>query len=786
MTMKNKTPILPEDLENTLERYYTAPEPDPEFSARLDHELRSKLLRQETKKMFGRKSRVSPRLAWGMGLIILALLVGLVAASPTLVAAMRRLLGYIPGVGVVEQGVPMRVLAEPVSQTRDDVTVTVSEAVLSVDKTVLVFTVENIPWEKLSHEEDKPGCFASPEIHLPDGTKFQIDSGGGSGWGSGYERRFTYPPFPAGVNEATFLVPCIQDSLPGALPEDWELPLRFVPAPPEMTIFPVQEATPVPATASTEAAETNPILISNVIDTGDSFILSGSFNPSAPAGTGEWYVQPSGWGLVLTDATGQEIPYEYPEDINLPMPSEMHAETWAVEIDKNFTAPLTINYSATYVLMDSQSSYAFDFDTGPNPQVGQTWALNKEIQMGEHVFTLGSINMRPGHSGDSGYEFEFFSADGSVISVTVNIEGYVPQAAGGGGGGGGGGGESGQVSSFRTSIYFAQPPTGLLNIVLSGLQVRGETNTWSLDWTPDSYQDDFTPSPPEADACLSATALQQALTDPQPLPAALTGKLIVYGRIVDDGQDPSPENYGVFVVGLDGNGRQALGPGVWPALSPDGTRAAYAWSDGLYITDLSSGQSYHIPNTNDSDYGPRWSPNGSRIAFVRSEDVNLYSINIDGSGLQKETDANELEQLIGWSADGDSLYFGAMTQDGYLLKKKDLGSGTVRDLFSISSKGLSAAISPDEKWIASIGKLAGDLHNGVYLSRLDGSEHRLLASLDHWGASNPTWSADGQWLLLNIVYLEQSLPEEIPVVVNVETCKIYPLPLRGSVFDWKE
>jgi len=61
-----------------------------------------------------------------------------------------------------------------------------------------------------------------------------------------------------------------------------------------------------------------------------------------------------------------------------------------------------------------------------------------------------------------------------------------------------------------------------------------------------------------------------------------------------------------------------------------------------------------------------------------------------------------------------------------------------------------------------------------------------LASLDHWGASNPIWSADGQWLLLNIVYLEQTLSEEIPVAVNVETCKIYPLPLRGSVFDWKE
>ena len=89
--MKNKPPVLPEDLENTLDQYYAAPEPNPEFSARLDHELRSKLLRQETQKMFGKKSRLSPRLAWGVGLMIVILLVGLVAGSPTLVAAMRRL-----------------------------------------------------------------------------------------------------------------------------------------------------------------------------------------------------------------------------------------------------------------------------------------------------------------------------------------------------------------------------------------------------------------------------------------------------------------------------------------------------------------------------------------------------------------------------------------------------------------------------------------------------------------------------------------------------------------------
>ena len=94
---------------------------------------------------------------------------------------MKHLFGCVPGVGWVKQTVPLRVLAEPFSQTRDSVTSTVTEAALSVDKTVVVFKVENIPWGKFSHAETNPGCFDETEVHFPDGTKYQVDSGCGNG-----------------------------------------------------------------------------------------------------------------------------------------------------------------------------------------------------------------------------------------------------------------------------------------------------------------------------------------------------------------------------------------------------------------------------------------------------------------------------------------------------------------------------------------------------------------------------------------------------------------------------
>ena len=59
--------------------------------------------------------------------------------------AIGRSLGYIPGVGLVEQGASIRVLAEPVSLTRDGITLTVEKAFLTADKTTLTYSVDGIP-----------------------------------------------------------------------------------------------------------------------------------------------------------------------------------------------------------------------------------------------------------------------------------------------------------------------------------------------------------------------------------------------------------------------------------------------------------------------------------------------------------------------------------------------------------------------------------------------------------------------------------------------------------------
>ena len=431
----------------------------PKIAARLDE-----------RKSLMKTLQLRPALAVLLALIILLALSGVAYA-------IGNMLGYyIPGVGIVEQGAPLRVLAEPVSVTRDGITITVKNAVVSSDKTTVVFTVENIPLDKLSPIGARQ-CPQGAGLHLSDGTSLQINGGEGDSSGSGTtDWRLMYAPVPANVNNATLLIPCLQDAAPGVLPENWELPLHFIPAPPNMTVMPVIEITQSSAAVSgSGTAVPNPLSITKVIDKGDRYILIGEFNPPVPSQAGDDWS--SAGSIKLSDANGQEIAYDVPQDIQLPSPKSPKTDVWSIEFSKGFAPPLYITYSNLYTLhAPSQETVEFEFDAGTNPQEGQIWQLNKEIRLAGHQFTLVSISVSPINF----YSFQFTSSDNKISSVDIAIPGYTSD--------GGGQDTCGCIqpppASWGESLGYKEMPKGKLKVVLSNLWIFGETKDWTLEWRP--------------------------------------------------------------------------------------------------------------------------------------------------------------------------------------------------------------------------------------------------------------------------------------------------------------
>jgi hypothetical protein len=402
-------------------------------------------------------------------LMILFVLLALVVLSGA-AYAIGRSLGYIPGVGIVEQGAAIRVLAKPVSVTREGITVTVTEATLTSDKTVLTYTIENVPWDAISHQEDVAGCYGQANIRLPNGSLLVPQRGGGGMDDRGrWEGRMVYGAFSTEFNEAEFLLDCIPETLPGKAPENWKLNLRFVPAPPDLTIVPVVDI-PTPAAppqANGESSSPEGLVLEKVIETESGYILIGKFRSNGLPANAQ-ALGFSQWPRV-TDANGHELPYRPASDVDL-VSTTVGEFPWTLEIvGKNQAWPLNIRLEA----VDAQAfdlAAQFSFDAGQNPQPGQEWVLNQDV-------TLGNFTVRVNKASFTGvgYTFEMTTSP-DVHTVSLDILNTSSLSGSGGGDGQG---------LLTASVDFDQPPTGILNILLSApvLTVRGN---WSLQWQPEN------------------------------------------------------------------------------------------------------------------------------------------------------------------------------------------------------------------------------------------------------------------------------------------------------------
>jgi hypothetical protein len=753
------------ELEDQIRAALAAPDPPPAFVRRLQDHLIAQAAAPQQARPVPRM-----RLAWAWifaGLLILAL-AGFAVGPANLVAAMQRLLGYIPGIGLVVDGEGLRFLAEPVSMTRDGITLTVTQVILDSEQTIVIYTADGIPPQAYPANEEATFCPNDPRLRLPDGILLTAGSGIGGGWGSGFESRMIFPALPADADQAVFELPCLMDTAPGAAPQDWELPLRFVPAPPELTIVPVIDVTPEPGTAAlSESSADMGLFLEQVIELEDSYILIGTFR-QGEALPGAMVMGPSTWPEITT-ASGLAWAFKLAADIQEPS-TDMGTFPWAYQIGKGFAAPLTIRIEA--VDAEFPAAVTFALDVGPDPQPGQEWILNQELEVAGHTLTLMSAVLNDGER-ENGYEF-FFRSNPEVSGVSVEDPTH-PTVGGYGGG---------SLGEFSAGLVYDGPvPTGRLTYRITHLTAR-HAGPWTLEWSPPASSPSATPLAIPS-ACLTLETWQQAAANPAPLPEGLGGRLIAYGRIVDDGQPLSPDNAGVFLVDLDGGNRRPLGPGTWPALTQDGRRAAYGWTDGLHVVDLDRGQDSIVPGTLPSDYGPRWSPDGTQLAFVRVEDLNLYRVDPDGSALRQLTDGPEYELLLGWLPDGTALYYAVPGPDGLTLRFLDLVNGVTTEGLVLNAKGASAAISPDGERIAFIERLPGSMDIGLYLARLDGTQRQLVAQLGHWGLSNPIWSPDGDWLMVS--FQDADLPDAATATALLDpmTCQVIPLDgIDGTVQGW--
>ncbi|MCI0635137.1 MAG: hypothetical protein L0206_14690 [Actinobacteria bacterium] len=185
-----------------------------------------------------------------------------------------------------------------------------------------------------------------------------------------------------------------------------------------------------------------------------------------------------------------------------------------------------------------------------------------------------------------------------------------------------------------------------------------------------------------------------------------------------------------------------------PTWSPDGTQIAFAGSPGgpfgIYVLDLSTGETALIPGTDEIDVGdPTWSPDGTRIAFeawdgTQPEQWDIYSMRLDGTGLTNLTNTpNEWETSPAWSWANDRIaYVQSGPAEGELVSMASDGSDRMT-VYSGEWIPSSPAWSPDGTLIAL------PLDTGqVYTVKADGSSATGTGLEPVTGAlGEPAWQA---------------------------------------------
>jgi dipeptidyl aminopeptidase/acylaminoacyl peptidase len=181
-----------------------------------------------------------------------------------------------------------------------------------------------------------------------------------------------------------------------------------------------------------------------------------------------------------------------------------------------------------------------------------------------------------------------------------------------------------------------------------------------------------------------------------------------------------------------------------PRIAPHGRSAAYVswrlereendYASAIWLVPLDgSGKPRRLTKGEKQDGSPRWSPDGSRLAFVSNRETKakqLYVLPLGGGDPQRLTDLDEDVTEVVWSPDGARIAFSSRVRDKAYEEDDDRKRGPRR--FERLQYKLD-----DEGWI-------GDRRRHLFTVAADGSEEPKQLTDGDFEDATPSWSPDGR------------------------------------------
>ena len=492
------------DFTESLDKYCKAPEPRQVFLSRLEQQLLkrqtvlldrphpvrdvSRLSLPKLSSLFDRHRR-----RYVVILLLIALVIALFAIGPQRVLAqVQHWLGYVPGIGFVDLN-EARVLVSPVEISREGVKLRVEQVIAGPERTEVLIsspglTEESLPWP--NEAVDAPAFTAF--LLLPDDSRLEISS-----WelsvGAG---KLEFPALPAGVDRITLIVPRLPLVPPGALPEDWEIPLflRSIPNEPNEELFPPPYRLP-------DAADSHHGITLRVLD------VAQTSSQTALHYQVEW--KDPNWQFPFGLNAGQmpelrddlgHIYWESPQSHGsvagvaiVPIPENTPAVIVPNQTGTIVFPALSLSASQATLWVDSMDFWipvekSFSLDLGASPKIGDAWPLDVRLEVAgfpvhliearlrEETVDLGdgtsaqrpvlNLSLEPLHEQDGLRLFNF-----GLVNSELSIYGSAGQSISNGA----------EVYKGRIEFSAGELPSGIIDLQIMDARLLAH-GPWEVTW----------------------------------------------------------------------------------------------------------------------------------------------------------------------------------------------------------------------------------------------------------------------------------------------------------------
>lgn len=368
-------------IENMLSEMMTEPTPDARFVAELErtlHAPKQTFWQRIQQTLFPPRRRLA---TIGFAIMLTMFLSVALIEPQKIMAEIQQFFGYVPGVGFTDLD-GTRILAKPIRQTRDGITLVVEQVIADDEMTTVVITTENLP---TITNRDKLPDGGLPILELPDGTQLNM-TGYGLSYGFG---TFEYEVVPEDVHQLKLFLPRLPKVPDDFAPRNWSVPIHLAATSAEN--FTDLYSTPYKPVAEIATNETVSVEVLEVSHSAEmTAILFEMKLLGDLAGQVEPYsFRTSFGGSYLTDKNGTRYDATLMPNsasaVQIVVENGSQPPTDTVRVEVTFPAEagsaemLTLHLEQ--VMYTVAESGSFSIDLGNTPQVGDTFAVDETFTL---------------------------------------------------------------------------------------------------------------------------------------------------------------------------------------------------------------------------------------------------------------------------------------------------------------------------------------------------------------------------------------------------------------------